>query len=149
MSGLDGSHARAQGEMKDYFGDEKEVDVHINGGGEFALFLKKNPLCSKHSGLQEKWEKEKSGITHAVKTRNAGWSRSGRPSMTGSVCVAGQEQWPLEEKGSRTFWMEQGTGWALVLEAGPRWRCPASGRRLAAQTGYLRPKAAAPMEEAG
>lgn len=45
MSGLDGSHARAQGEMKDYFGDEKEVDVHINGGGEFALFfLKKSSL---------------------------------------------------------------------------------------------------------
>lgn len=44
MSGLDGSHARAQGEMKDYFGDEKEVDVHINGGGEFALFFFKKIL---------------------------------------------------------------------------------------------------------
>lgn len=52
-------------------------------------------------------------------------------------------------KGIQNVWDGTGTGWASVLEAGPRWRRPTSGRRLAAQAGSLRLRLRLPRKRQG
>lgn len=53
----------------------------------------------------------------------------------GASCVAVQEQWPLEEKGSRTFGMEQG-------QDGPRCLKPGLGVAVPPADGGSQPRPA-------